>query len=103
VLPGGTWCFAHDPGRATERTAARRKGGHNRSNVARLRGLCPPRLINVFEVLEKALGEVHDGTLAPSRAVAMASLAPAMTRVLTAGELEQRLRDLEQRAAGKVS
>ena len=52
---------------------------------------------------EKALDEVHAGTLPPSRAQAMASLATAMVRVLTAGELEERLRELEGRVQKGVA
>ncbi len=99
VLDGGAYCFAHDPARVAERQAARQRGGHNRGAVVRLRNLCPPRLVPVFDQLEKALGEVHDGTLAPSQAVAMASLARAMCAILTAGELEERLRAVEGRAS----
>jgi hypothetical protein len=53
----------------------------------------------VYDRLETALGEVHDGTLKPGQAVAMAAVAPAMVAVLQAGELEERLRVLEGRAA----
>jgi hypothetical protein len=93
------WCYMHDPDRADERDEARQRGGSNRSNVARLRGLVPPRLLTIFDALEQALTEVHDGALDPRQAQAMASLARALVAVLTAGELEQRVRDLESRAA----
>ena len=99
VLGDGAYCFAHDPTRAAERHAARRRGGQHRANLVRLRGLVPPRLISVYDRLESALGEVHDGTLQPGQAAAMAGLARAMVAVLQAGELEERLRALEGRAA----
>ena len=92
------YCFNHAPDREADRTEARRKGGHNRSNAARLRGLMPPRLIPVFDRLEQALEETHAGTLDPRHAQAMASLARAMVAVLTSGELEERLRRLEETA-----
>jgi hypothetical protein len=95
ALPRSPFCFAHDPERAEQRTAARSRGGHNRANVVRLRGLAPARLLPIYDRLERALAEVHDGTLEPPRASAMAALARAMATLLTAGELEQRLRDLE--------
>jgi hypothetical protein len=97
ALADGPYCFAHAPERAADRQAAYRKGGLNRASIVRLRGLCPPRLVPVFEALEQALGEVHDGKLDPRQAVAMAALARAMVAVLQAGEVEQRLRELEQR------
>jgi hypothetical protein len=93
------YCFAHDPGRAEERNEARRRGGENRSNAARLHGLVPPRLVGTYDTLERALEEVHKGGLDPKQAQAMASLARAMVAVLTAGELEQRVRDLESRVS----
>jgi hypothetical protein len=99
VLDGGAYCFAHDPKRAAERQAARQKGGHHRGAVVRLHRLVPPRLLPVYDQLEAALGEVHAGTLDPKQAVAMAALARAMIAVLTAGELEERVRGLEGRAA----
>lgn len=95
ALPGSRFCFAHDPARAAQRAAARAKGGRNRAQIVRLRGLVPPRLIAVFDALEAALTEVHDGALDPRAAGAMASLAKAMVSVLQAGELEERVRQLE--------
>jgi hypothetical protein len=95
ALPGSAYCFNHDPDRAEARARARQKGGRNRAKIVRLRGLIPPRLLPVFDTLEGALAEVHDGTLEPAKANAMANLARAMTAVLTAGELEARVRMLE--------
>jgi hypothetical protein len=48
-------------------------------------------------MLELALVEVKDGRLKPSQAQAMASLAGALVRVVTSGEMEERLRDLESK------
>ena len=84
---------------------ARRKGGHATSGTARERAgeLLPARLQPVVSILEGALGEVHRGELDPRAASAMASLAGALVRAMTAGELEERLRALEDRGAGKAS
>jgi hypothetical protein len=60
----------------------------------------PPRLVPVFDALEVALAEVHAGTLDPKQAMAMAAIARAMVSVLTAGEIEQRVRDIEQKQSG---
>jgi hypothetical protein len=54
----------------------------------------------VYDILEKALEEVHGGKLESKQAQAMASLARAMVAVLTSGELEERLRDIESRIGG---
>jgi hypothetical protein len=95
--PSG-YCYTHDPERTEQRAEARRRGGRNSAKVVRLRGFLPSRLVPVYEALEAALSEVHDGELDARRANAMASLARAMATVLTAGELEERVRTLEERA-----
>jgi len=95
LVVSGRYCFTHDPERAEQRKAAHQKGGRNSAKIARLRGLVPPRLQAVYDTLEGALAEVHDGALAARQAMAMAALARAMVAVLTAGELEERVRELE--------
>jgi hypothetical protein len=95
ALPCSAYCFSHDPERAEARAEARRRGGHNSGKGARLRRLVPPRLVSIFDVLEATLAEVHDGSLEPGRANAMANVARALVAVLTAGEMEERLRALE--------
>ena len=86
---------------------SRRKGGHATSGTERAGELLPARLQPVVSILEGALGEVHRGELDPRAALAMASLAGALVRAITAGELEERLRALEARGAratgGKAS
>src|SRR2546423_1871293 len=94
------YCFAHSPTKAAERAAASARGGQHKASVVRLRGLCPPKLITVYEQLEEALGECPRGALPASRAFGMAALARAMVAVLQAGELEERLRRIEGRTAG---
>jgi hypothetical protein len=97
ALPGKRFCWAHDETLAEKRDKARRQGGKNRANAARLRSLVPPRLVGVYDTLETAMAEVHDGRLVPGQATAMAALARAMVAVLQAGELEERLRSIENR------
>lgn len=89
-------CFGHSPALAEKASQARITGGKNRAKSERLRRLVPPRLIPLFDKLENALDEVHDGELEPRIASAMAALAGAMVRVLTSGELEERVRKLEE-------
>ena len=90
------YCFGHAPDLEAKRREARRRGGANTSRVARAKRLLPARLRPVAELLEKALGEVHDGNLDPRVASAMASLAGALVRVVSSGELEERVRQLEE-------
>ncbi len=96
AIAGSLWCFAHDPDRAAQRDEARRKGGRGKATSRRLRGLMPPRLVPVFDQLEGALSDVLAGGLDPKQATAAAAVARAMVSVLTAGELEERLRKLEE-------
>jgi hypothetical protein len=98
MLASGEYCFRHDPALAAERREASAKGGRNRSNLARIKSLAPPRLLPIYDRLERALEEVHEGRLNPGQAQAMAALARALAAILQAGELEQRLRRLEQDA-----
>jgi hypothetical protein len=97
VLDADGWCFAHQPGQEADRAEARQRGGRNSSNLARVSKLIPARLGGVYDRLERAMGEVHEGTLEPPRANALANLARAAAAVLSAGELEDRVRELEQR------
>lgn len=92
-------CMAHDPALREKAQEARRAGGHNSARARRLGKLVPPRLMAVYDTLELALGQVYKGEIDPRVATAMASLAGAMVKVLTSGELEQRVRLLEERQA----
>jgi hypothetical protein len=99
VLADASYCYVHAPALDGVRAEARRRGGRNRASAVRLRALVPPRLIPIFERLEAALERVDRGELDPRQAQAMASVARALVSVLQAGELEQRVRDLEQHQA----
>jgi len=87
--------MVHSPTLREKAQEARRAGGYNSARAARLGKLVPPRLMSVYGRLEEALGQVHRGELDPRAATAMAALAGAMVRVLTSGELEERVRRLE--------
>ena len=93
-------CMVHSPALREKAQEARRQGGLNKARIARLGKLVPPRLMSVYDHLDEALGQVHRGELTPQQATAMAALAGAMVRVLTSGELEERLRRLEARGEG---
>ena len=100
VMGPGSWCFAHDPGRAAERDQARRKGGTGRATSARLDRLLPATLRPMIGTLLDALEEVHAGTLDPKQASAMANLAGAITRAYSVGVLEERVQALEEQREG---
>ena len=97
AVNSGDYCFSHEPELLAKRNEARARGGQNSAKIVRLRGLVPPRLLEVYATLEVALAEVHSGSLNPAQAGAMASIARAMVAVLTSGELEERVRELESK------
>jgi hypothetical protein len=102
ALPTENKCWAHSDTLAEKRDAARRRGGANTAKSARLQRLMPRDLRPVFDALALALEQVHAGELDHRRATAMASVATAMVRVLSAGEFEARLRALEEETRGGV-
>lgn len=99
VLGDAGLCWAHDPSVAEKRAEKRRLGGQNRSNAQRLSKLMPLRLTPIFATLETALADVLSGDLDPKQAQAAASVARALVALVTAGEMEERLRRLEDGAA----
>ena len=94
------YCFGHAPDLEEKRQEARRRGGSSTSRAARAGKLLPIRLRPVADALESAIGEVHRGELDPRNAQAMASLAGALVKVMTSGELEERMRALEAKQNG---
>lgn len=95
VMGSGAFCFAHNPQLAAEREAARKKGGANSAARARLERLVPATLRPMIGALIAAMGEVHEGTLDPKRATAMAALAGAVVRAYGVGVLDERVAALE--------
>jgi hypothetical protein len=93
--PGRDCCIFHDGGRQDEIRAARQTGGRNRSTPVRVSKLLPASLKPTLAALFVALDEVHEGTLQPSQATAMAALAGAIARLYAVGSLEERLEKLE--------
>ncbi len=88
------YCIGHTP-TADE---ARRKGGAGKRRSAKAVKLLPVRLRPIAARLEKALEEVHEHRLDPREAQAMASIANALAKVVSIGEMEERIRTLESRA-----
>ena len=99
VRPSG-WCYWHDPAIATERAEARRRGGEHRSNRRRAAKAVPPAMStdDLLATLSEAIRRVEAGELEPGVVNAMANLARAMNAIRESSEIEQRIRDLEQRA-----
>ena len=95
VMGEGEFCFAHAPEREAERRAARERGGKGKATARRLDKLVPATLKPVVGTLLDALEEVHQGSLDPKRASAMAALAGSIGRLYQTGVLEERLAALE--------
>ena len=101
ALTDSDFCFAHDPEKAAERDAARRRGGAGKARTARLEKLVPSSLKPALALLFDALREVHDGALTPAQGQALAAIAGAIGRLYQAGVLEERLAALEAAYGGQ--
>jgi hypothetical protein len=99
----GAFCLVHSPNYRQRMADARKKGGHGKSRAARMEKPMPSHLRPVYNLLAQARVQVHQGDLSLQQASAMSSVAGAMVRVLTTGELEKRVRSLgEQTATGQT-
>jgi len=56
----------------------------------------PDRLASVLDLLTGALDDVHTGRITPAQGSAMGTIARALCAVLQVGELEGRVRALEE-------
>ena len=91
-------CFAHSPALDSKHAEARIKGGRNRSNIVRAQKLMPAHLVPVFAMMEEVLADVyHDRMTDYKKAQTLALVARALVAIFTAGELEERVRTLEEK------
>ena len=99
--PSGT-CYWHDPRISDARKAKTRVlAGRSSGRFSRAQKLLPPRLRGVFDDVIQAMDDLKAGQMFAKEATALASLATAAVRVLQAGEMEERLRALEQTNGGE--
>jgi hypothetical protein len=99
--PGTRVCLWHDAEAAEERRHNAAKGGQARSNLSRLKRSLPTESLtfgDVQGVLGAVLRDLLAGTLDPPVANAAANVARAFAAIAQAGEMEERLRELEARA-----
>src|SRR5829696_5964584 len=95
------YCLWHDPEAEAERRENARRGGKSRSNLSRLKRSLPTEPLafrDVQGVLGAVLRDLLAGKLDPPVANAAANVARAFAVVAQAGEMEERLRELEARA-----
>jgi hypothetical protein len=91
------YCFAHSPALENKRKEARLKGGSNSARAVRIQKLLPSRLGPVNEMLGNILKELYEHKMDARTAQAIASVSRALVTVLTAGELEERIKVLEEK------
>jgi hypothetical protein len=103
LLPGEAWCWIHHPDKAAERAAARRKGGINRRTVGTViasLGVTPPASLDDMPSVQAAINFIWTDTLRQentgSRSRTLVAIALAAVRCLEVGEIEERLKALEQ-------
>ena len=79
--------------------AARARGGHGKSRLARVEKLVPATLRPVLNTLLEALEETRQGTMDPKIAGALAALAGAVVRVYQSASVEEQIAALETQIA----
>ncbi len=92
------FCFAHSPALASKHAEVSKIGGRNKSNAIRAQKLMPSRLVPVFVMMEGVLADIYNGKITDyKKAQTIAQVARALVAIFTAGELEERIRALEEK------
>lgn len=92
--PGVALCWAHDPATATKRKHAHAASGQNRATVKRLERAMLGTLRPILDILYGALVGLEAGTVEPRTAVAMASVAGAITKMYEVATLQAQMDQL---------
>jgi hypothetical protein len=102
-VSGSDQCFTHAPERAQERAKARKRGGQARETPHLYPLPKTPGTLRDVESIQTALEQVVHETLAQrnghERSRAIGSLLMIALKALETGEMESRLRALEERLA----
>ncbi len=97
----GGLCRWHSPDLQQERAEWRRRGGEQRSTRARMRKQLPDDLMTLREVqatLGRAMRKLEAGEMPPAVANALGGLGRSIAAVAEAGDFEERIAALEERA-----
>lgn len=102
ALPGRPHCVFHDPATAEARAAGRRAGGKRRSRPAAVLPLEEPdadlgTVEGVAAFLGRCVNAVAKGRLDPKVGNCVGLLAGQLMRALADGDIERRLKDLEEK------
>lgn len=93
------YCFTHDPGRAAERTAARKLGGYHRRTAARVSGDTPIEIKSMADVLaliNATIADTWQQDNGAARSRALLTCADMAIKALTMSDFEARLAALER-------
>jgi hypothetical protein len=105
-LKGSDFCFNHSPEAAAQRAAARKRGGEARHNERAGDPAAIPQQINSIQDARRILDFVKDellvldNTIARNRA--LIALHDSIAKSIEIGELEERLKALEERFNAKT-
>jgi hypothetical protein len=86
-----------------DRSGSRANGGHATRKGARALRLLPARLAPIFERMERVFLDLDRGEYDRRDAVAMATVAGVLLKIVQAGELEERVRAMEERLSHSQS
>lgn len=106
AIEGSRFCFTHDPRRAAERAIAHKKGGENRSrahNSAPFPSADVKTGSGLLALMEQVFKDTWTLDLSVARSRTLGYLAQVQKGVLEVGELEQRIKRLEDLAAERGS
>lgn len=102
ALKDSDYCFFHDPAKAKERTAARKRGGQT-GRATTLPATAPDLPLkdgrDVVVLLGQTINQVRRGAVDPRVANAVGYLTGVLLKALEVGDLEERLSFLEETIA----
>ena len=102
ALKDSEYCFFHDPAKAKERMAARKRGGQT-GKAATLPATAPDLSLkdgrDVVVLLGQTINQVRRGEVDPRVANAIGYLTGVLLKALEAGDVEERLSFLEEAIA----
>lgn len=96
------WCFAHDPARAAERAAARRKGGHFKRAAITSEPVKITTVRDVLELVNRVIADSWPLENSPARARVLLTAAESAVKALQIGNLEERVQALEEKTNAKA-
>lgn len=106
ALGGSAYCLVHDPSRVVEMAAWRREGGRSKSNAARARKTLAASTLSAEEldaVLCSVLAKVVKEQVPPAVGTSAAAIVKALISVREAGQIADRLTDVERLIKGATS